>query len=186
MAASERFDRCHKTGRYRAEGAKKEPFSSKSLDFNESEGYIQTVQSHEYTMTRHCFLLVVVLLLFSSASLAGVIDPQSLRADDVSNGILLHWNSVDESSVAAYTIERKAGMTGPWVPVISRYTAKGNGQVYEIPDETAFRTSDTAYQYHITAVNRTGGVVADYYVTATKKSISSVRRTWGSIKAMFR
>jgi len=52
-------------------------------------------------------------------------------------------------------------------------------------DETAFRTTGTFYKYRITAVY-SSGARSDPYEIGVSHTVSSVRRTWGSIKAMFR
>jgi hypothetical protein len=86
-------------------------------------------------------------------------------------------------------IERKAGGSGAFVPLVSqRIPAKGNNQEYKYEDQTAFKTtSSTFYQYRLTPVNDAGQAVGSpYYVSIDHNSVSSVRRTWGSIKAMFR
>jgi hypothetical protein len=133
-------------------------------------------------------LLVVLLLLCSSVAFCEVIQANSLRAQDDGNGVVLRWTSVDETGVAGYMVERKAGGTGNFVPLVSQaLQGKGNNQNYLFEDETAFRTTGTFYQYRITPVNSVGTPVgSSYYVSIDHNNVSSVRRTWGSIKAMFR
>jgi hypothetical protein len=134
-------------------------------------------------------LLTVVLLLWSSVALCDVIQASSLRAQDDGNGVVVRWTSLDESGVAGYMIERKAGGSGTFVPLVSQLIqAKGNSQNYMYEDQTAFKTtSGTFYQYRLTPVNGAGQAVGSpYYVSIDHNNVSSVRRTWGSIKAMFR
>jgi len=139
-------------------------------------------------MTLHRLSLAGLLLLCSSIALSEVLDPRRLAAVDVSNGMKLYWASIDETGIAGYMIERKAGANGSFIPLISQMKrAEGNGRQYSFSDETAFRTTGTFYQYRITPVNAAGAAVGSpYYVSGTKNNVSSVRRTWGSIKAMFR
>ncbi len=133
------------------------------------------------------FFQVAVLFLCSSAALSQVIDPRSVGAEDVSNGIKVYWASVNETGVAWYRIERRVPSTDYFVLLVSNKRAEGSGTSYDFLDDTAFRTSGTIYQYKITPVNAAGQQVeSQYYVSTTKKEVSSVRRTWGSIKAMFR
>jgi hypothetical protein len=138
-------------------------------------------------MYHRCFL-AVVLLLWSSVALGEVIQASSLRAQDDGNGVAVHWTSVDESGVVGYLIERKAGGSGTFVPLVSQaIQVKGNNQNYLFEDETAFRATGNFYQYRVTPINSAGQPVgSSYYVSIDHNNVSSVRRTWGSIKAMFR
>ena len=139
-------------------------------------------------MMPHRFLLAVVLLLWSSVALGEVIQASSLRAQDDGNGVVVRWTSLDENGVAGYMIERKSGGSGAFVPLVSQMiVAKGNSQDYKYEDLTAFKTTGNFYQYRLTPVNGAGQPVGtSYYVSIDHNNVSSVRRTWGSIKAMFR
>ena len=131
---------------------------------------------------RSILAVVVLLALASSAGLAGGIKDGSLSAYSNGTSIVVRWISDDETSVYGYMVERKAGMDGAFVPLTNPpLPVKGNGALYEYRDDSAFRVTDSFYQYRITAL----GINAVYYVSV-QHSVSSVRRTWGSIKAMFR
>jgi hypothetical protein len=113
---------------------------------------------------------------------AGGIVDGSLSAFSDGTNIIVRWISDDETGVFGYMIERKAGLGGVFIPLTNPpIRAKGNGQRYDYTDESAFRVTDNVYQYRITAL----GTGAVYYVSVDHR-VSSVRRTWGSIKAMFR
>lgn len=139
-------------------------------------------------MMLHRFLLTALFLLCSSVAMGEVIQASSLRAQDDGNGVAVRWTSLDESGVSGYLIERKAGGSGSFVPLVSQpIPVKGNNQNYFFEDETAFRTNGNFYQYRLTPVNGAGQPVgSSYYVSIDHNNVSSVRRTWGSIKAMFR
>lgn len=139
-------------------------------------------------MMLHRFLLTALFLLCSSVAMGEVIQASSLRAQDDGNGVVVRWTSLDESGVSGYLIERKAGGGGSFVPLVSQpIPVKGNNQNYLFEDETAFRTNGNFYQYRLTPVNGAGQPIgSSYYVSIDHNNVSSVRRTWGSIKAMFR
>jgi hypothetical protein len=164
------------------------PIRAILLDFDEVGIYIGYAKSHGRVMMRHHIVLAVVFLLFSSVALGEVIQPSSLRAQDDGTGVVVRWTSLDETGVAGYMIERKAGGSGSFVPLVSQMIpAKGNSQDYKYDDETAFKTTGNFYQYRLTPVNGAGQPVGNsYYVSIDHSNVSSVRRTWGSIKAMFR
>ncbi len=139
-------------------------------------------------MMLHRFSLAALLLLCSSIALGEVIQASSVRAQDDGNGVIVRWTSLDETGVAGYMIERKAGGSGSFIPLVSqKIAARGNSQDYQYEDQTAFRTTGNFYQYRLTPVNSAGQAVGiSYYVSIDHNNVSSVRRTWGSIKAMFR
>jgi hypothetical protein len=127
-------------------------------------------------------LLLLAAVLAAGSAYAGGIRDGSLSAFSNGTNILVRWVSEDESGISGYVVERKAGTDGPFIRLTEpAILPRGNGSSYEFVDNSAFRTTDNFYQYRITAV----GVNAVYYVSVNH-SVSSVRRTWGSIKAMFR
>lgn len=131
--------------------------------------------------------LLAVLLLVSVVALAGTpIKDGSISAYSNGTNIVVRWISDDESGMVGYQLERRAVGAGAFIPLIMPYLAvKGSGATYEFLDNSAFRTSDNVYQYQITPVYADNRPVTPYLVSV-RHSVSSVRRTWGSIKAMFR
>jgi hypothetical protein len=73
-------------------------------------------------------------------------------------------------------------MNGPFVRVGEKSPA-GAGTEYSFRDKSVFRTTGNFYQYKVSIVSSAGN--SEYFVSVDH-SVSSVRRTWGSIKAMFR
>jgi|WetSurMetagenome_2_1015567.scaffolds.fasta_scaffold906275_1 hypothetical protein len=128
-------------------------------------------------------LIAVVLLLFvlSACAYAGGIKDGSLSGYSNGSNIVLRWVSDDEQNVIEFRIERRTGASGPFIQ-LTEISPRGNGSSYEYIDNSVFRTTDSFYQYRITAV----GTRSDPWYVTVSHSTSSVRRTWGSIKAMFR
>jgi hypothetical protein len=127
--------------------------------------------------------VVVLLILSASVALAGGIRDGSLTAYSNGSTITVRWVSEDETNTTGYVIERKSGNDGAFIRLTDVSIApKGSGASYEFVDNTAFRTTDNFYQYRITAV----GSGAEPYYVSVNHNVSGVRRTWGSIKAMFR
>lgn len=135
-----------------------------------------------YRMSRLILALCVTIVLLTGVVYAGG-GIHGLAATSVGGKIVVTWTSDDESGVSGYLIERKAGVDGQWITLTDPLMRPlGSGTNYTFEDNTAFKTSGTFYQYKITAVG-TGNV---FYVSVSHESVSGVRRTWGSIKAMFR
>ena len=130
------------------------------------------------------FILVVSIALLCVSVFAGVIKDGSLRANSDNNYITVSWLSEDETSVANYVLERKAGINGAFVPV-TEFPAKGNNSAYEFVDDNAFRVSESIYKYQVKVVFSNGQAPVFYGPITVSHRTSDVRRTWGSIKAMF-
>jgi len=138
-----------------------------------------------FTFSKLKILPLAALTLASSAIvLAAVLKgPPTAKGDGV--WITVHWDSDDETGVVGYEIARKSGLDGPYIVLVPSLRAKGSNSSYDYVDETAFRTTSTFYRYRITAIY-SNGTRSDPYEAGVSLSTNSVRRTWGSIKAMFR
>ena len=127
-------------------------------------------------------LVVLFISVLVAGAYAGGIKDGSLSAYSNGSSIVLRWVSDDEREVRGYMVERRAGVDGPFIQLTDPFlVSRGNGASYEYTDDAVFRVNDNLYQYRLTCVGN--GVT--YYVTVNHR-VSSVRRTWGSIKAMFR
>ena len=128
--------------------------------------------------------LLALPLLVVSLGYAGAIRDGSLNAKSNANGVYVWWYSNDESSVTRFEVWRSSGAVNTFIKV-GQKSAKGNGEYYDFQDDTAFKLTDNYYQYRIRIVFTDGSAV-DSPPVGVIHSVSSVRRTWGSIKAMFR
>lgn len=136
--------------------------------------------------TRHSLPIVFLILLLSTAVLGSVIRDGSLTANSNGADITIRWVSEDETGVLRYVLERKAGasQSGEFM-LLDEVQLKGNNSSYEYVDNSAFRATESIYQYRIKVLFGNGTSV--YYGPITvRHSVNGVRRTWGSIKAMFR
>jgi hypothetical protein len=135
-----------------------------------------------FTSMKRALALFLALFLPLVAAQAAVIKG-SLTATSNNSMIMVRWASDDDAGISGYEVARKSGLEGAFI--VLAVTPLTPDRSYLFVDETAFRTSDSYYQYRITPVYADGRTVEPFYVTVTH-SVSSVRRTWGSIKAMFR
>ena len=127
--------------------------------------------------------IFVFLLLTTALAVADVIQSNSLQASSDGANVVLRWVTQDETNVQRFEIERQTGVDGGFT-MIGTITPKG-ASAYEFTDFSALRKSVTIYQYRIKVVFSNGS--ASYVGPITvSHTVSGVRRTWGSIKAMFR
>jgi len=128
--------------------------------------------------------VLLALLCFSTIALAEVIRNGSLQASSDGINVTLHWITDDETNVARFDVERRSGTDGAFV-AIAAVDPKGPSS-YEYIDNSAFRKTSTIYQYRVKiSFTNTNNVSYSPILTVTH-TVSGVRRTWGSIKSMFR
>ena len=153
------------------------------LDFVPNRAYIWLSPGIFLRMKR---LSLILLCLISVISLvfAGAIKENSLTGTSDGNSIIIRWLSDDESGVTRFELERKAGINGSFFP-LSIVQPRGSNSAYEYVDDSAFRTTESIYQYQVKVVFYNGTSVEYGPITVSHKT-SDVKRTWGSIKAMFR
>lgn len=129
--------------------------------------------------------LVLLGLLLSVTTFAGVIREGTLSAHSDGSYITIRWVSEDETNVARYVLERKAGVNGTFM-TLTEIQPRGNNATYQYVDETAFRATESIYKYQIKVLFTTGQPPAVYGPITVSHKTSDVRKTWGSIKQMFR
>ncbi|MFA5832969.1 MAG: hypothetical protein WDA22_05775 [Bacteroidota bacterium] len=128
--------------------------------------------------------LLTFCLFFSTIALSGVIREGTMQARSDGSNITIQWGTTDESTIKEFVIERRSGTAGEFI-TIAVIGKKGSNSFYEYIDKSAFKTTGTIYQYRIKSVVSSGGAEYSSIMTISH-NVSSVKRTWGSLKAMFR
>jgi hypothetical protein len=134
-------------------------------------------------MKRIITVLLLILCGFTIAS-TQVVKLSTLQAYSDGSVITLRWNTEDESNVTNFVIERRVSTSGAFIELTS-LNPKGSS-LYEFVDKTAFRSTATLYQYQIKVRFSNGNSEQIIGPISVSHSVNSVKRTWGSIKAMFR
>lgn len=129
------------------------------------------------------YLLTIFIVLAGIAE-AGVIRDGTLQAKSDGNNVTVQWGTGDESLILGFEVERRSGTTGDFITVAD-VPKKGSNSLYEFVDKSAFKTTGTIYQYRIKILKKQGNTEYSAIVTVSH-NVSSVKRTWGSLKAMFR
>lgn len=127
---------------------------------------------------------IVLILLFSFSILFGGALIQYFVADSDGDNIVLSWQSTSEQNVKEYEIYR--GPDRERLALIASVPAKGDNSNYSYVDENAYKTTDSFYAYGLVIVDNDGSKSATMHTFVTHNGVSSVKRTWGSIKALFR
>ena len=136
----------------------------------------------ESTMKRLTLLTFIAILITSSLFAGAFLDFFQGRSDG--NNIILEWRTRSESGMLAFEVQRKAGYNGEFLS-IGTVEPKGSNSYYTYTDRSAFKSSLNVYVYRLKIVD--GSTTASFSNEYTvSHNVSSVKRTWGSIKAMFR
>ena len=128
---------------------------------------------------------MAVLLIAATISLnagATIADP-GLSARSSGDNVFVTWQTLEETNVMHFVVQRKT-QDSPFADIGIILPEKD--QYYEYVDETAYKTSGTIYLYRIAIVDKNGNITHTNEVTVLHDNISSVKKTWGSIKALFR
>lgn len=128
------------------------------------------------------FVLVLMVMLPFTGQ-AGVIRSGSLQGGSDGVSVTLYWITEDESNVDHFEIERRGGPEGAFLSVAD--VPSGTGPSYEFVDNSVFRKTESLYQYRLKIVFSNGASPVYSTIISVSHTVSGIRRTWGSIKAMF-
>ena len=126
--------------------------------------------------------LLIFLIAFSVSLFAGAyLSYFHVRSED--NNIVLNWQTTQEINLKDFKIERRSS-DGPFMEIGS-VSATGENSIYSYTDENAFKTNDALYVYRLKLVDN--DATSTYSIeVAVSHNPTTVKRTWGSIKALFR
>ena len=133
---------------------------------------------------RRLIFLTLIAVLGVGTVLAIVIKDRPTAQSNGSD-VVIRWTTVDESGVQKFEVLRRSGWTGEFLVIGAIDQLRGNNSVYEFVDKSAFKAAGGLYQYKVRILN--GQSPAPETETVSVSHVSSAaKRTWGSIKAMFR
>jgi hypothetical protein len=122
-------------------------------------------------------LLLIVATIYAGAEL------NYFHVRSEGDNIRLEWQTMTESNLQNFVIERKTPQSA--FIEIGSVSPKGSNSIYSYVDQNTYKTNDVVFVYRLKLVDNNGNT-SYTYETSVSHSISSVKRTWGSIKAMFR
>lgn len=125
--------------------------------------------------------IIAVLLLI--ATVYGGAFIQYFQGKSESDNIKLEWQTGEENNLQKFVIERKTPQSS--FAEVGTITPKGSNSYYSYIDQNAYKTNDLIFIYRLKIVDNNGQITYSNE-TPVSHSISGVKRTWGSIKAMFR
>ncbi len=127
-------------------------------------------------------IILLFLIIFSTAFATAYIYDVQGRSE--SGDVKIHWRTQQENNLDHFAIERKSSKQGSYIE-IATVDPKGDNSVYDFVDRSAYKSNDVYFIYQIKIVDRNQQVSYSEEITVAPV-ISGVKRTWGSIKALFR
>ncbi len=135
--------------------------------------------------------LIAVVLFTVATALAVEATVEYLRARSTGSTVILEWRSATEGDLKHYEVER-AGDDQVF-RYVTTIAASGSNRGYQYTDDEAFGKGDgtdgkiagTYFTYRLKLVHADNSVT--YSTSAgVSHNVSTVKRTWGMIKEMFR
>jgi len=128
------------------------------------------------------FFQILLVLSIVGTSLAGAF-MEYFHARSEGENVKLEWKTGEESNLKNFIIERKTQQSA--YVELSTISPKGDNSFYTYVDESVYKSSDYVFTYRLRIVDADQKISYSSEVSVSP-SISGVKRTWGSIKAMFR
>ncbi len=128
------------------------------------------------------FLLPTLILLTIATIYAGAF-LEYFHGRSEGEDIRLEWKTGEEVNLQNFKVERKTPQSS--YVEIATIVPKGSNSYYTFLDQSAYKTTDMIFVYRLKIVDTNGQSSYSNEVTVSH-SVSGVKRTWGSIKAMFR
>ncbi len=134
-------------------------------------------------MKRFPLLILLVLLLAGAGLWAGSVRLVYFKAERQGNNFLISWKAEIEQDVRSYELFRKTSYAAEFSS-IQVLNAHGVGKEYQFKDDQVYKTASEQVDYRLEAIFTNGlrQQVAERKINYTP---TAIRRTWGSIKAMF-
>lgn len=133
-------------------------------------------------MKKGSLIKYLVLFAFVTTAFAGAYFDYFHVTGDGDN-VVLEWKTSEEVNVQDYVIQKRT----PQSDFFDIATVQPNSShLYRYVDQSAYKNNDVIYIYRIKIVPSNNSVATYSGEASVSINISGIRRTWGSIKAMFR
>ena len=131
----------------------------------------------KYLVIKIFLILIIVSVAFAGAIL------NLFEVTSQGDNVQVEWKTGDESNINHFSIQRKTPQTS--FVEIATVQPKGSNSLYTYVDQSIYKTNDVIFIYQLKIVDN--DMQTTYSIErSASPNISGIKRTWGSIKAMFR
>lgn len=124
------------------------------------------------------YLFLAASFIYAGASLV------YFQVASLNDQVIIEWQTQEETSLQKFEILRKS-RDNDFVK-IGEVKAAGSFSTYKYVDKNIFKTTQSNFTYKLKFINLQGQPDGYSAEKSIMPNISSVKRTWGSIKALFR
>jgi hypothetical protein len=131
---------------------------------------------------KYLTIKIFLILAFVSVAFGGAI-LNYFEVKSQGDNVQVEWQTGTESNINHYSIQRRTPQTS--FVEIATLQPKGSNSLYTYVDQSIYKTNDVIFIYQLKIVD--SDMQATYSIErSASPNISGIKRTWGSIKAMFR
>lgn len=138
-------------------------------------GYISVVKIKLST-------ILVTFLLIATVYAGAFI--QYFQGRSENDNIKLEWQTGEETNLQSFVIERKSVQSS--FTEIATISPKGDNSYYSYVDQNAYKATNNVYTYRLKIIDNNSQASYSNEITVSHSISSIYKKTWGSIKAMFR
>lgn len=127
---------------------------------------------------------ILTVLLLCAASMGYGVKLQFFEVTAEGRDFAIKWQMEQEQEVREYELSRKTPYTNEQFVKVQAFQAHGTGIPYEFRDDQVYKSAAEQLDYRLEVIYENG--LREVIITKSMNYTSTaVRRTWGSIKAMF-
>lgn len=101
------------------------------------------------------------------------------------NDLIITWQAEEEDGVREYELNRLTPYSNNTWTRIKSMPAHGAGKLYRHRDDQVYKNASEMVDYRLDVVYQDGTRTVGVRTASINYTSTAVRRTWGSIKAMF-
>ncbi|MBO6574882.1 MAG: hypothetical protein JJ896_05670 [Rhodothermales bacterium] len=128
--------------------------------------------------------LLVSVLVLTAASFGYGVKLEYFDVTPEGQDFILKWQMETEDEVQEYELTRRTPYSNQQFVKVQALSAHGIGVPYEFRDDQVYKSASDQLDYRLEVIYQNG--LREVVITKSVNYTSTaVRRTWGSIKAMF-
>jgi hypothetical protein len=127
--------------------------------------------------------LFISIIIISATILFAGVNLYRFTGRSQDGNVIIEWQTLSETNVDHFVVER-ASYNGTFMDLGT--VSPNSSMSYSYTDRSVFKVSDQLYLYKIKVVDKDGSISESSTIAVPHSVSGVVKRTWGSIKALFR
>ena len=128
--------------------------------------------------------IIFIVLTLTAFSGQGTVRMSYFRVSEDAGDLVISWQTEEELEVREYELQRMTRFTNGQFVKVEALPPHGPDKSYLFRDEQIFKSSSEQVDYRLEVIY-TDGVRQQIAREQVNYTSTAIRRTWGSIKAMF-